>query len=51
MMDDRFADILAQSGSLGLGKSIETQLAAHLGLTDGTAKAGADAAKVTGGKE
>lgn len=32
MMDDRFADILAESGALGLGKSIETQLARHLGL-------------------
>lgn len=32
MMDERFADIMADSGSLGLGKSIEAQLAKHLGM-------------------
>ena len=31
MMDERFADIMAQSGALGFGKSIEAQLAGHLG--------------------
>lgn len=31
MMDDRFADLLAQGGSLGFAKSIETQLAAQMG--------------------
>ena len=30
MMDDRFADILAEGGSLGFGKLIEKQLAAHV---------------------
>lgn len=35
MMDERFADILADSGSLGLGKSIEAQLARHLGMEEG----------------
>ena len=30
MMDERFADILAESGSLGFGKTIEAQLTAHL---------------------
>lgn len=35
MMDERFADILADSGSLGLGKSIEAQLAKHLGMEGG----------------
>lgn len=35
MMDERFADILADSGSLGLGKSIEAQLARHLGMERG----------------
>jgi flagellar protein FlgJ len=30
MMDDRFADILAEGGSLGFGKLIERQLAGHL---------------------
>lgn len=31
MMDERFADLLAESGTLGFGKSIEAQLAARLG--------------------
>lgn len=30
MMDDRFADLLAESGALGFGKTIEAQLAAHV---------------------
>jgi flagellar protein FlgJ len=30
MMDDRFADILAEGGSLGFGKLIERQLASHV---------------------
>jgi len=30
MMDERFADILADSGALGLGKSVEAQLATHM---------------------
>jgi flagellar protein FlgJ len=30
MMDDRFADVLAEGGSLGFGKLIERQLAAHV---------------------
>ncbi|OYW44843.1 MAG: hypothetical protein B7Z08_01980 [Sphingomonadales bacterium 32-68-7] len=30
MMDDRFADVLAESGALGFGKVIEAQLAAHV---------------------
>lgn len=30
MMDDRFADILAEAGALGFGKSIEAQLSTHL---------------------
>lgn len=30
MMDDRFADILAEGGSLGFGKMIERQLSAHV---------------------
>lgn len=32
MMDERFADILAESGALGFGKTIEKQLAAQAGL-------------------
>jgi flagellar protein FlgJ len=32
MLDERFADIMADSGSLGLGKTIETQLGRKLGL-------------------
>lgn len=31
MMDDRFADIMAENGSLGFAKTIEGQLAARLG--------------------
>lgn len=31
MMDERFADVLAERGALGLGKMIEKQLAAQLG--------------------
>jgi flagellar protein FlgJ len=31
MMDDRFADVLAQSGTLGFAKTIETQLTERLG--------------------
>jgi flagellar protein FlgJ len=30
MMDERFADILAEGGSLGFGKLIERQLASHV---------------------
>lgn len=30
MMDDRFADVLAEGGSLGFGKLIERQLAHHV---------------------
>jgi len=30
MRDERFADIAAQSGTLGLGKQVETQLAARI---------------------
>lgn len=30
MMDDRFADLLAESGALGLGKTIEARLAEHV---------------------
>lgn len=30
MMDDRFADILAEGGSLGLGRMIEAQLATNV---------------------
>jgi flagellar protein FlgJ len=30
MMDDRFADVLAESGALGFGKIIEAQLVAHV---------------------
>lgn len=30
MMDERFADILSENGSLGFGKTIEAQLIAHL---------------------
>lgn len=33
MMDERFADILADSGALGFGKTIEAQLAARLDVT------------------
>jgi len=32
MMDERFADILAESGALGFGKTIEAQLAGHIGI-------------------
>ncbi|MFA7595735.1 MAG: rod-binding protein [Novosphingobium sp.] len=32
MLDERFADILADSGSLGLGKVIEAQLARQMGM-------------------
>lgn len=40
MMDDRFADILAEGGSLGFGKMIERQLAGHVGPDQaGNAKA------------
>lgn len=39
MMDERFADILSESGALGFAKTIEQQLAAHIGAaaaqTDG----------------
>ena len=35
MMDERFADIMADSGALGFGKSIEAQLAAHLAPNPG----------------
>ncbi len=35
MMDERFADILAESGSLGFGKTIEAQLAAHMDMPAG----------------
>lgn len=31
MMDERFADVLAERGALGLGKMIEKQLAAQVG--------------------
>ncbi len=31
MMDERFADILAESGALGFGKTIEAQLSAQIG--------------------
>jgi flagellar protein FlgJ len=31
MMDDRFADLLAQSGTLGFARTIETQLAQRIG--------------------
>ena len=31
MRDERFADITAQSGALGVGKQVEAQLAARLG--------------------
>lgn len=31
MMDDRFADILSESGSLGFAKTIEAQLSSQLG--------------------
>jgi flagellar protein FlgJ len=41
MMDERFADILAKSGALGFGKSIETQLASQVAPA-------ADAATKTG---
>ena len=42
MMDERFADILAQSGALGFGKSIEQQLASKVSAP------AADAASKTG---
>lgn len=32
MLDERFADILANTGSLGLGKTIEAQLARQMGM-------------------
>lgn len=42
MQDERFADIAANSGTLGLAKSLETQLTAVAGLApSGTASGGA----------
>ncbi len=35
MMDERFADLMAESGTLGFGKSIEAQLSGHLGPATG----------------
>jgi flagellar protein FlgJ len=32
MLDERFADIMADSGALGLGKTIEAQLAQKIGI-------------------
>ena len=49
MMDERFADILADSGSLGFGKTIEAQLAAHMGGSG--AETGTDAGTDKGAKE
>ncbi len=38
MMDDRFADIMAESGSLGFARTIETRLAEQLNVpASGTA--------------
>ena len=37
MQDEHFADIAANSGALGLAKSLETQLAAAAGLTPAAA--------------
>lgn len=34
MLDDHFADMMADKGSLGLGKTIEAQLAQHLGMEE-----------------
>lgn len=31
MMDDHFAELLADSGTLGVARAIEAQLAAHIG--------------------
>lgn len=41
MQDEHFADLTAQQGSFGLGKMIETHLAAQLGAAASTDSAGA----------
>jgi flagellar protein FlgJ len=34
MMDDRFADVLAESGTLGFARTIETRLASQMNLPE-----------------